>query len=292
MNVVNLGRKSIKKPAGTLADLANWDVKTIQDFNNLQISLDATPSSKMLISSMIKFEEMYQPLAKNPRSFDPFGKLEGINESRRAQRARTYLHHKDLLKSADTGGGKKLILTTRAHKIFYQEYPLAKLAKLKWDGNWTIVMYDFPETRHGDRNYFREKLMDLGFGLAQQSVLVSPLPLQNAIQELVDGEKMDKFVWVLTAQRVLGLSNKEVAATAWKLTHLNDLYSKLTAILPIVKKRGSHFVSDWRKHFLAVSLSDPCLPDELLPGDWQGETCRKEFIKLGLPGLLQLIFAH
>lgn len=158
------------------------------------------------------------------------------NEYRRGLRTRIYLHKKDLIKSVDGKGGRKLVLTSRAHKIFYQEYPLAQLRTKKWDGFWTIINYDFPNLQKNDRNYFRRKLKSLGFGSPQESVFVSPLPLSEALNQLVEGERFEKFAWVVRAQRILGLSHKEVAQKSWNLEALNGLYEKLLTVLPKVKK--------------------------------------------------------
>jgi len=279
-------------PQEKLHEFAKWDVKTIQQFQRLLLNYEQTPRSKALTQSMIKFEGMYKPLTKNPFSVDLFGTLDGINEEREGRRMKAYMYSKDLIKSVDESGGKKLVLTTRAHKIFYRDYPLAYLRSQKWDGTWTIVVYDFPEQLRGTRNYLREKLKSLGFGIPQESIMVSPLPLSQPIKELVDGENVENYAWVLNAKRVLGLSNAEVAAQAWSLDLFNDLYTKLVEILPQVKKsRKRGLLEDWRKCFLSVDSADPYLPFELLPKNWQGENCKKEFAKLGLRGLLKSIFS-
>lgn len=274
-----------------LWQLDKWDVKTVKTFANLILSYQQTPSTKRLINSMIKFEEMYNPLVPGPFHVDIFNTIEGKNEYRKGLRVRIYLNKKDLIKTVDEKGVRKLVLTSRGRKIFYQEYPLAKLRQQKWDGFWTIVNYDFPNLQKTDRDYFRRKLKSLGFGSPQESVFVSPLLLSGALQMLVEGERFENFAWVVKAQRVLGLNNREVAKKSWNLQNLNDLYEKLLDVLPKVKKINDQKLSqNWRLHFLAVDNADPYLPKELLPEGYQADACKKAFSHLGLPGLLQIIF--
>ncbi|MCL5004012.1 MAG: hypothetical protein M1352_01945 [Patescibacteria group bacterium] len=230
---------------------------------------------------------MYNPLVASPFHVDFTNNLEYKNEERAGRRARAYLYRKDLLKSVDKNGNKSLVLTTRAHKIFYQEYPLSKLRSEKWDGYWTVVMYDFPENKKTTRDYFRRKIKHLGFGPAQESVFVSPLKLPEAIQSLIEGEEIEPQVWVLRCKRVFGLTNREVAGIAWNLEQINHLYKLLLYILPKIKKQRRDLLGEWKKYFLALNLDDPYLPKELLPTDWLGEKCQKEYIKLSPLGFIK-----
>lgn len=271
----------------SLSQFAGWNMKETAQFRNLLVSFDVTPTSKALISSMIKFSQMYNPLIANPFHVDFTNSLESRNEERAGRRARAYLYRKDLLKSVDKDGNRSLVLTTRAHKIFYLEYPLSKLRSEKWDGYWTVVMYDFPENKKTIRDYFRRKIKHLGFGAVQESVFVSPLNLIEAIQSLIEGEEIESQVWVLRSKRVFGLTNREVASVAWNLKEPNHLYELLLNILPKIKKQRRDLLNEWKKYFLALNLEDPYLPKELLPTDWLGEKCQKEYIKLSPLGFIK-----
>ncbi|MEK7610903.1 MAG: PaaX family transcriptional regulator C-terminal domain-containing protein [Patescibacteria group bacterium] len=271
--------------------VAGWDIKTTNSFSRFLAELDATPASKIFIDSMIKFKEMYPPLRTGPRQVDYLGLLRGENEYRAMKRAQFYLNKKDLVKVSGGLGGKRLVLTTRAHRIFYEDYPLAKLRREKWNGLWTIVMYDLPEKEKSFREYLRLKLKGLGFGSPQESVLISPLPIAAPTQALIEGEQAERYVWVVSAQRVLGLDNREVAERAWKLDELNMLYKCLLKVSPVVKGKNDKSLLDaWRRCFLALDNVDPYLPLELLPKDWQGENCRKVAESSGFAGLIKSIF--
>lgn len=281
---------TVKKIA-SLSELAGWDIKTIQTFKILLLRLDTTPASNTFLNSLIKFEDMYQDIKSGPFRANIFRDINGLNEERKGHRARLYLAKKDLIKVSDKDGNKKLVLTSKAHKIFYEEYPLAALRKNKWDGTWTIITYDLPNTRKGDRDYLRNKLKELGFGSPQESFYVSPLSLSRPLSQIIKSEGLNDFVWVARAEGILGMDNREVAEKSWNLAQLSDLYNKLLEVLPKVNKLGTKKINDeWQMHFLSLDNVDPYLPKELLPEGWPGETCKNKFKKFGLANLIRLIF--
>ncbi len=274
----------------SLPAFAEWDFKTTKRFNFFLAEYETLPSYKKVLSTMIKFKEMYQPIRKSSTYVDPFGHLASINEERKLKRIQVYMNKKDIINTFDEIHGKRLVITSRGHKIFYHDYPLAKLRTRSWDGIWTVIMYDFPEKLRKFRNFIRRKLKESGFGSPQLSVLISPLPIDEGIQELIEGEKMEKFVWTLRARKVLGMENQEVARKAWPLDEINGLYKKLLKVLPKIKNVNNHKLLDnWKCYFLALNHADPYLPFELLPKDWMGEVCEKEFVKLGPAGFLRAL---
>lgn len=249
---------------------------------------EALPSYKKVLSTMIRFKHMYRPIGK-PGYPDPLGHMRWENEWRRYQRAQILLHKKDLVETFDETRGKRLVVTSRGHKIFYEDYPLAKLRDKPWDGIWTVVMYDFPEARRKDRRFIRRRLMDLGFGSPQISILISPLPIEGPIQELLEGEKVAEQVWTLRAERILGMENREVVKKAWPIIdELNTLYDELLDVLPRARK-NKKLKEQWRRYFLAVNSADPYLPLELLPKDWKGKKCERKFVRLGSLGFIKVL---
>ena len=258
-------------------------------FEKYLFRYDALPSHKKVLSTMIKFERMYRPIYKRPGYPDPFGHIRATNEWRRLKKAQVLLNKRDLIDTFDDVRGKRLVVTSRGHKIFYKDYPLAKLRDKPWDGVWTVVMYDFPEKKRVARNAIRRRLMRLGFGCPQISILISPLPIEEPIQKLLEGEDVAEEVWTLRAERILGMENREVARKAWPIVEeLNILYAELLDVLPRVRK-NKNLWEEWRTYFLAVNAADPYLPFELLPKNWWGEKCEKEFVKLGPAGFFKIL---
>ena len=284
-----IARAITRQPSKTkpLSRLAGWDIKTANLFERYLSVYQKLPSYKKILNSMIRFEEMYQPVRKGRWQVDIFDQIGALNEERRCERAKIYMYKRDLINTIDDIKGKRIVVTSRGHKIFYRDYPLARLRKEKWDSNWTVVMYDFPEKIRSKRNYIREKLMKFGFGSPQISILISPLPLEEPVQKLIEGEKVKNFVWVLTSKRLWGMDNKEVAQKTWPVDELDFLYNTLLKALPPAKKEG--ILDQWKEYFLATNTADPYLPLELLPKTWAGGRCEKEFVKLGFGGALRLL---
>lgn len=259
-------------------------------FNKYLINYETLPSYKKILSTMIKFKGMYQPITRGPLYVDTLGHLATINEIRKVRRMEVYLNKRDLIQTFDENWGKRIIVTSRGHKIFYEDYPLAKLREKPWDGIWTVVMYDFPEKERAKRKMIRDKLIKLGFGSPQISILISPLPIEKPVQQFLEGKGVEDKVWTLRASRILGMENREVALKAWPIIkELNILYKELLEMLSKTEKE-KEFLSLWKTYFLAVNSADPYLPFELLPKDWKGKECEKAFIKLGPGGFLKALF--
>lgn len=250
---------------------------------------EVLPHYKKVLSTMIKFERMYEPVFKRPGYPDHLGYIRATNEWRKFKKSQVFLNKRDLIGTFDDVHGKRLVVTSRGHKIFYEDYPLAKLRDKPWDGVWTVVMYDFPEEERVERNAIRRRLMRLGFGSPQISILISPLPLEEPIQELLEGEDVADRVWTLRAERILGMENQEVARKAWPIVgELNILYEELLEVLPKTKK-SKELKEQWQTYFLAVNSADPYLPFELLPKSWKGKKCEKEFVKLSPIGFFKIL---
>lgn len=264
------------EPASAYPVLKNQEL-----FDKYFLAYEELPIYKKLLRSLIKYSEMYQPIPRGDRNFDPWGHLAGINEERQVRRAEIYLRQKDLIQAFDEKSGRRLVVTSRGHKIFYEDYPLSQLRRKPWDKMWTIVMYDFPERERANRQIIRYRLMNLGFGSPQISLLVSPLPLGNPVQQLLEGEGLAERVWTLRAERVLGMENWQVVERAWpELAEINALYSELLEVAPLVEKEIKRLFAWWGRYFLAVNNADPYLPFEFLPPDWEGDNCEKEYFHL------------
>ncbi len=241
------------------------------------------PTSRKLLCSMVRFEDLYAPGYGYQdilvRTFSFLPDLFGNEEIRQVNRARVYNTRKDLIKTTEGRRGKSLILTSKGRKVYFQKYPLAKLRQKPWDGNWTLVSYDVPSNRQ--QNYLRDKLrhnlLSFGFGQLHQSLMISPLPLEEPVQEFVEGERLKDFVVVMRSKRIWGFSDQEIARKAYDLGRLQLLYNELNGVFEQASKQKSD-LKLWRSYYLAVDNADPQLPSELLPEGWPGDDAREKFI--------------
>lgn len=118
------------------------------------------------------------------------------------------------LKIVEERGRKRYIATLKGKaKIF------AYLKKdKKWDGKWRIVVFDIPETKKEMRNFFREKLRDLGFRKLQESVWISPYNIADTVEELIDLCQAEKYVHYLLVEEI---DNRDVLMRLFKLSGEN-----------------------------------------------------------------------
>ena len=84
----------------------------------------------------------------------------------------------------------------------------------KWDGKWRIVVFDIPETQKKMRNFFRVKLIEIGFRKMQESVWICPYNIADAVEELIDLCQAKKYVHYLLVEE---LDNRDVLMNLFKL---------------------------------------------------------------------------
>ncbi len=154
-----------------------------------------------------------------------------------------------------------------------------------WNGCWQLVTYSIPETMRESRDRFRQELGWLGYGMLANSVWVSPHDRRERVAQFASGLGLESYIQVFDAQ-LQGFSKpKELAARCWNLRAINAEYrafmDKYEALLTDLERRiesgapvhaGEYFV----RRFLLIHeyrrfpYSDPNLPADLLPPDWQG----------------------
>lgn len=178
-----------------------------------------------------------------------------------------------------TGAGRR-----RFEKAFKRIYSSNVPA---WDGTWCLAVLS--QLEPNKRKQVREELEWQGFGALAPTVLASPrcdrADVAATLQEL---EALDDTILFETttqevlASRALRLQVKE----SWKIDVLGSHYSEFIQLFrPLWQALREQAQLDPQDCFLArtlliheyrkLLLRDPQLPDELLPGDWEGRAARQ-----------------
>lgn len=232
----------------------------------------SSPYSKRLLTSIMRFEDMY-----NPKSYLYGGRfMPGYVDDLKELKSRVYLTNKKLIKSFDTKKGKVLMLTSSGEKVLFKMYPLSVLRKQPWDGFWTVVSYDIPSKDNALRNDLRYFIKNFGFGRFQDSLYLSPLDIGDGVGEYFDTKNIGKWVQILRAKSIYGESNEHIASKLYNLSQINNLYKDLSNNYNLVTEDKEEF-KKWKDYFIAVNYKDPYLPFELLPQGWEGDNCEQLF---------------
>lgn len=95
--------------------------------------------------------------------------------------------------------GEKIKLTKRGREILKRvQVEDIIIHKTEWDGIWRLVTYDIPEKYKKQRDYFRTKLLYLGFLEVQKSMYVIPYECLEEIAVFAQSIGVAPFVMYLT----------------------------------------------------------------------------------------------
>lgn len=167
----------------------------------------------------------------------------------------------EIERKLDVKGQPYLELTSKGNDKFKRKFPILALQKKKWDGNFMIVIYDIEKKKNRERDRLRAKLKELGFGMLQESVWVSPYHFEEDFQEFIESNKLEDFVYVLRAKTLMTTDYKKIVTKIWNVDKLNEEYQN---ILDLIQKGEKDKKRLWEDYFTVV-IKDPFLPKELLP---------------------------
>lgn len=178
-----------------------------------------------------------------------------------------------------TGTGRR-----RFEKAFKRVYSASLPA---WDGAWTLVLLSQLDAAR--RKAVREELEWQGFGVIAPNVLGCPradrADLAATLRELDASD--DSIIFETHAQEVL--ASKAMRAQvreSWRIEELGQHYSEFIRLFrPLWQAMKEQEAPSAQDCFLArtlliheyrkLLLRDPQLPEELLPGDWEGRAARQ-----------------
>ena len=89
--------------------------------------------------------------------------------------------------SDDNKDSKKLAKRYYQYRCFEFNYKINSPRNL-------VVMYDIPNNKRKERNWFRRHLLKFGYLMIQKSVWVGPSPLPKDFKEYLEKIKLDKCI--------------------------------------------------------------------------------------------------
>ena len=159
-----------------------------------------------------------------------------------------------------------------------------------WDGQWRMVLFDVPTGQNAQRERLRRYLRAKGFGYLQNSVWITPDPLEEEKQILGGGRINVESLLLLEARPCAGESDTEIVAGAWDFERINRRYAKYLKVLEerptpsLRSERGAKALLSWatteRQTWLDAVTNDPLLPARLLPSGYLGARAWERRVKV------------
>jgi len=158
-----------------------------------------------------------------------------------------------------------------------------------WDGRWRLVLFDVPVAQSTVRDRLRNHLRQRGFGYLQNSVWISPDPLEEEKTTLLGSRTDVESLLLLEARPCAGESDEEIVSGAWDFAEINRGYAKHLKVMdarpagPLRDEAGARALRTWanqeRAAWRAAVEDDPLLPERLLPGDYVGRKAWQSRVK-------------
>ena len=240
------------------------------------------------------FEEFKDPLGIMAKSYES---MYGFTPKRYQRHNYYHLIWRNLkvgyIEKVVKGAEVYLRLTGEGKEKIIRDFPLLEFQKKRWDRKWRIVLFDIAELDRRKRDMLRNKLKELGFGMFQQSVYISPHNFTKDLVEFLLASQLSGFVYVFEiyhTQMAIG-DARELALKVWNLDSLSERYLKLIEkINHLISAHGREGnlksmidekeeknkkekdrrekIKDIKEEYLGLILIDPFLPKELLPSNW------------------------
>jgi DNA-binding transcriptional regulator PaaX len=149
-----------------------------------------------------------------------------------------------------------------------------------WDGKWRMVLFDVPTGQNAQRERLRRYLRAKCFGYLQNSVWITPDPLEEERRILGSGRIDVGSLILLEARPCAGESDAEISAGAWDFEKINRRYIRYLKVLEghpkaaLRNEPAAKALLRWataeREAWLEAVTNDPLLPAKLLPARYLG----------------------
>lgn len=179
-------------------------------------------------------------------------------------------------------GKSYLRITSAGRERIEREFPILSLTR-QWNRKWILVIFDIKEASRKQRNILRNTLKNIGFGMLQQSVWITPLPIGEDLREFISHQGFSENTFVLEVSHVLLGDPKVLAERVWGLDRLEEEYLSLQdqrekqaeSIRNNDGRQNKRYIPseeklrDQKKKLLEFLVTLPPLPRELFPAALQ-----------------------
>lgn len=175
-------------------------------------------------------------------------------------------------KRIGAGGRPEWVLTKEGRSKAIKIFPLLKLAGRRFKGWWLVVTFDIPEIDRKTRNSIRRQLLNIGFGLWQKSVYVSPHDIADDLAKLLRDNNLEDKVVPMISKRILCGGDWEFARRIFHIDEIEKRYRLLIEQLenPPKSEDRREFLRRQFSRYVQILQDDPLLPVGLAPKSGYG----------------------
>jgi DNA-binding transcriptional regulator PaaX len=256
-------------------------------------------TEEFLYHLLFTCDVLFHPTARNlSHSFESWAYQKGLN------RRLIHLERRQLLEQrpAESERGSavaRVVRLTQAGKLHVLggRDPEQRWSR-PWDGLWRLVAFDFPERQNHVRDRLRLHLRSQGFGYLQNSVWITPDPLEEEKSALAGMEVDVESLILLEARPCAGESDQDIVVGAWNFERINSLYQEELRILesrppgPLTDEPAARAFQRWaakeRAAWQVAVNSDPLLPERLLPKSYLGRNVWRTRLRTIAQGAIQM----
>jgi CRISPR-associated endonuclease Cas2 len=160
---------------------------------------DFTLTSKILMTLLSVADTLVLPPHEVRRRLRS-GNLSG--DGRQISRTVYYLAQKGFIKYVDKNNERFVKLTQKGQLEALLAKARLPQARQKWDGKWRLIIFDIPEDSNTRRAFFRTLLKKNGFLQLQQSVYISPYPLNREALKYLQETRLTGYIRILKVEEI------------------------------------------------------------------------------------------
>lgn len=216
-------------------------------------------------------DQLIRPTFRNlSASFETWAYTNGL------QQAVNQLESKQLLETQGKSLDRVIRLTDKGRQLLCGvRNPETEWVR-KWDGTWRMVIFDIPESHRHLRRKLRDILRAHHFGCLQQSVWLTPHPVDSINQLIRKATPGLASLSLMECHPLPGNSNSDLVKGAWDFPEINAGYEAY--IQHLIQFRGNQvttnadrFIAEEKLLWETALKYDPLLPKQLIPNGYLGE---------------------